>query len=116
MTTPEKAVELNMDVRANVNASFDNFVIYASANDLLISNTQVTVDNVGLDYHAFDELLTSVAKTMSDNFNLSHSSGINLVKKWPTLNFIAGLAKNSILTPFEQDEFIYAGFKWISDW
>lgn len=114
-TTPEKAVELNLDVKANLNASWEDFVIYVAANDVLISNTVVTYDLVGLDYHAFDTLLTSVATSMSDAFNLSHSNGINLVKKWPTLNFISGMARNSIVSPLVQDEFVYAGFKWISD-
>lgn len=114
-TTPEKAVELNLDVKANVNASWDNFVIYAAASDVLISNTAVTFDKVGLDYHAFDSLLTSVAVSMSDNFNLSHSQGINLVEKYPTLGFISGMARNSIVSPLKEDEFVYAGFKWISD-
>ena len=72
LTTPEKAVELNLLVKANINASFENFIIYAAANDVMISKTQVTYDKVGLDYHAFDSLLTSVAKSMSDNFNLAH--------------------------------------------
>jgi len=26
------------------------------------------------------------------------------------------MAQNSIVTPLKQDEFLYAGFKWISDW
>ena len=115
-TTPEKAVELNLDVKANVNASWESFVIYAAANDVSISNTIVTYDRVGLDYHAFDSLLTSVAVSMSDNFNLSHSKGLNLVEKYPTLGFISGMARNSIVSPLVQDEFVYAGFKWISDY
>merc|ERR1711920_255197 len=113
-TTPELAVELNLDVKANVNASWEEFVIYATINDPMISNTIVTQDNVGMDYHAFDELLSSVAVTMSDTFNLSHGK-MDLVKKYPILNFIAGMARNSIVSPLVQDEFIYAGFKWISD-
>ena len=114
-TTPEKAIELNLDVAANVNASWDNFVIYAAAKDVMISNTQVNYSIMQLDYHAFDELLTSVAKSMTDVFNESHAKGVNLVQKFPTLGFISGMARNSIVSPLIQDEFIYAGFKWISD-
>jgi len=114
-TTPELAVELNLDVKANVNASWESFVIYAAASDILVSNTVVTKDNVGLDYHAFDTLFTSVATTMADTFNLSHGK-LDLVAKFPVLAFISGMARNSIVSPLVQDEFIYAGFKWISDY
>ena len=112
----EKAFELNLDVKANVNASFESFVVYGAVNDVVISNTKVVADNVGLDFHAYDDLFTSIAKSFADTFNLSHASGIDLTKKFSTLQFIAGMAQNSIVTPLKQDEFLYAGFKWISDW
>ena len=115
-TTPETAFELNLDVKANVNASFNNFVIYSAVNDVTISNTKVTADNIGLEYHAFDDLFTSIAKSKADTFNVKHQGGMDLTKKISTLAFIAGMAQNSIATPLEQNEFLYAGFKWISDW
>ena len=115
-TTPEIAMELNLDVKANVNASFNNFVIYGSVHDIAVSNTKVVTDNIGLDYHAYDDLFTAIAKGKADTFNIEHSAGIDLAKKISTLKFIAGMAQNSIATPFEQNEFLYAGFKWISDW
>lgn len=71
-TTPETAFELNLDVKANVNASFNNFVIYSAVNDVTISNTKVTADNIGLEYHAFDDLFTSIAKSKADTFNVKH--------------------------------------------
>lgn len=114
-TTPETAVELNLDIHANLNASFESFVIYVAANDAAIANTKVTKDIVGLDYHNFDEILTSVITAMTDDFNLAHKEGLNLVKKYPTLGFISGMARNSIVSPLVQEEFVYAGFKWISD-
>ena len=115
-TTPEVAMELNLDVKANVNASFESFVIYGAINDVAVSNTKVVADNIGLDYHAYDALFTSIVKGKSDTFNIKHAKGVDLTKKYSTLQFIAGMAQNAIATPLEQDEFVYAGFKWISDW
>jgi len=40
---------------------------------------------------------------------------MNLVDKYPTLAFISGMARNSIASPLVQEGFLYAGFKWISD-
>ena len=114
-TDSEKAIELNLDVSANLNVSLENFIVYVAANDVTIQNTRVTYDLVGMDYHPFDELLTDVAKQMITDFNIAHEGGINLVKKFPTLAFISGMARNSIASPLVQEEFLYAGFKWISD-
>ena len=69
-TGDEVAFELNFDIKANVNASFESFVVYGAVNDVVVSNTKVVADNVGLDYHAYDDLFTSIAKTFADTFNL----------------------------------------------
>ena len=114
-TTPEKAAEMNFEIAANVEAAWNSFVIDASISDPSISKTTVTYDLVGLDYHAYDPLLTSVLVGMADDFNIKHQGGINLITKYPTLGFISGLARNSIVSPNIQEEFLYAGFKWISD-
>ena len=52
---------------------------------------------------------------MTDDFNTRHAAGFDITKKYPTAGFINGLARNSIVSPNVQEEFIYAGFKWISD-
>ena len=115
ITTPERAVEMNFELAANIDAAWNSFVIDASISDPSISKTNVTYDLVGLDYHAYDTLLTSVLVGMSDDFNIKHQGGINLIAKYPTLGFISGLARNTIVSPDIQEEFLYAGFKWISD-
>ena len=114
-TTPEKAVEINFELAANIEATWNSFVINASISDPSISKTNVTYDLVGLDYHAYDPLLTSVLVGMSDDFNLKHKGGINLATKYPIAGFVNGLARNTIVSPNVQEDFLYAGFKWISD-
>ena len=52
---------------------------------------------------------------MADDFNIVHSKGLDLTKKYPTTAFINGLARNTIVSPTVQEQFVYAGFKWISD-
>lgn len=99
VTTPELAVALNLDFRTNVNASFESFVINGAINDPQVYSTVVVEDKVGLDYHNFDPLLTSVIKAIADDFNIIHAKGLNLVQKYPTLGFISGMARNSILSP-----------------
>ena len=111
----EKAVSMTMDITADIKAEFNNFVITGSINNVGITNTAVTTAITSLDYHDFDVLFTSVATAMADDFNLVHSEGLNLVEKYPTLGFISGMARNSIVSPLIQEEFLYMGFKWITD-
>lgn len=98
-----------------MNASFESFVIYAAVNDIGIANTHVTYERIQLDYHNFDALLTDMLKSIADDFNIVHGKGLNLVEKYPTLGFISGMARNSIFSPLVEEEFVYGGFKWISD-
>jgi len=115
VTDPELTLSLNLDVKANIDAGWDQFVITGAINEVLVSNTQVTYTAITLDYHNYDTLFSAVAETMADDFNIVHSKGINLIEKYPTAGFINGLARNTIVSPTVQEEFIYAGFKWISD-
>ena len=73
------------------------------------------VDNVGMFYHNYDALLTNVLNGLAYDFNTTHASGIDLTKNNLTLKFISGLVRASIITPFQEDGFLFAGFKWITD-
>lgn len=59
----------------------------------------MTVDNIGMFYHNYDALLTSVLNSFVYDFNTSHEDGIDLTKNL-TVKFVAGLVRASIITPF----------------
>jgi hypothetical protein len=58
--------------------------------------------------------LTPVLDNFIANFNALHVPN-DLSKKIPTVKFVAGLLGKTLLTPYQQDEFLFGGFKWISD-
>jgi hypothetical protein len=68
-----------------------------------------------MNYHDYDSLLTAVLNSFVTNFNMSHADGIDLTKKIPTLKFVAGMLQATLLTPFQEQGFLYGGFKWITD-
>lgn len=115
VTEPEMALELQMNFQTFLNISVHNFVISAEVNDPVFLNTVVVEDNVGMYYHDYDTLLTSILVETALNFNIVHSTGTDLKDRFPTLKFVNGLLKNSYLTPYMEDEFIYGGFSWITD-
>lgn len=59
---------------------------------------------------ALTELWTAIAK----DFNEAHPIGIDL-KKNQIIGFIAGMVRNTLLTPFKQNNYYYGGFSWITD-
>lgn len=65
-------------------------------------------------YHDYDVLLSSVLNSFVYDFNTTHADGIDLTHN-VTVKFVAGLLRKSLITPFEEDGFLFAGFKWISD-
>jgi hypothetical protein len=96
----ELALELDMDFQMVVNATFKNFVVYAQASSAKVAHTVVATDNVSMMYHDYDSLLTAVLNSFVTDFNMSHSSGIDLKQKYPTLKFVAGMLQATLLTPF----------------
>ena len=83
-----------------LNATFNNFLINVQVTEQSISNTEVTTDNIGMFYHNYDTLLTSVLNSFVYDFNYSHQTGIDLKQKYPVVKFVAGMIQKSIITPF----------------
>jgi len=105
---------MEIDLMIVLNATVTDFLINLQVEDHSISNTKIVQDNIGMFYHNYDALLTSVLHNFVFDFNESHQNGIDL-KKNLTVKFVAGLLRQSIITPYQEDGFIYGGFKWISD-
>lgn len=104
-----------MSLQVVLNATVDNFVLNVQIQEPAIANTEVLIDNVGMFYHDYDDLLTAVLEAFAADFNVIHSDGWDAKNINKTAGFIAGLIKATILTPYEVDGFLFGGFKWISD-
>ena len=95
-------------------ASMEDFFITAQITEQSISETKVLVDNVGMFYHDYDLMFTSVMSAMVYDFNTSHIDGIDL-RKMSLFNFVSNLIPDTTITPFQENTFIFAGFRWIKD-
>lgn len=69
---------------------------------------------VELEYHDWVDEFTYLIKGMTDSFNLRFSTPVDLKTKTLVM-FVAGLVPNTILSPFEADDFLLAGFSMITD-
>ena len=61
-----------MDIMIVLNATVQDFVINLRVDDHTLTNTQIVHDNIGMFYHNYDALLTSVLHTFVYDFNYSH--------------------------------------------
>lgn len=61
-----------MDIEIVLNATVQDFLINLHVNEDSISNTRVVQDNIGMFYHNYDVLLTSVLHNFVYDFNESH--------------------------------------------
>ena len=103
-----------MDLQLLLALNVTDFTINVQAEEPQIHNTQVAVDNVGMFYHDYDQLLTNVLIAFTDDFNLSHPSGIDL-KKTTWGGMLANLLRETEVSTGVQPGFLYAGFSWITD-
>jgi hypothetical protein len=108
------ALELRMSLQVVLNATFDDFLISANLSDPMIANTEVLTDNIGMIYHDYDAVFTGALEAFVYDFNTSHANGWNL-KSNQIVGFVAGLIRKTIISPFIQNGYLFAGFRWISD-
>lgn len=111
----ELSVTMNMGLHLLAYALWDNFVITARISETQVMNTQVTSHIGQLDYHNWDALLTAVVKGITDDITIRFGEGIDL-KNGPTVvKYLAGLARGTLASPFVQDEFLFLGWRMITD-
>ena len=65
--------------------------------------------------HKYDLVLDSVCTLMGQTWNQMHKSGIPIAEIDPDLAMIGGLIKNSTMTPYIADGWMYAGFSMAAD-
>ena len=59
---------------------FEDFLLTVQIVEPVIANTEILVDNVGLFYHDFNAVFTSVLESQAFDFNHIHVEGWNLKK------------------------------------
>lgn len=68
-----------------------------------------------LDYHNWDAELTSVLKVIAEDVNIRFGEGVDICDKWPKLNLAKKFIRNTLVSPFVENEFMFLGFKLITD-
>lgn len=112
--TKELSHQLTSNVGVTFNGTFDNFAYYAMFKDQVVAGTQAVTSAYPIATADWQADLSKAVDAGVADFNTKHETVVDL-KKNMTIGFVAGIMKATLLTPFQLDHFLYAGFRWISD-
>lgn len=111
----ETAVSLEMDFDLAANISMQNMVIFPQISDISVHNTNKTYDIVHMYAHDYNALFTQIFKKTAYDINLQYQKGFPLANINPVFGMITGLLKNTTVSPFISDGWLYAGFEMQAD-
>lgn len=116
VTKRQNAVTFQMKVQGAVNAKIENFYVLMNVKEAKITGTKLIVNKIGMYDRDYDDFLQLIVDTYVNNINNQFSKKpYDLGLFDHTLTFARMLVQDFRLSPFVQDEFIYAGFTYFLD-
>lgn len=98
------------------NGTFDDFSVYAKIEDNQVMGTELVSSKMDItSVTDWNTLLNTPVTSFVNAFNDKHATVINYKMKYTVLFFVSGIVKLLLATPFQTDHFIFAGFRWITD-
>merc|ERR1712166_470753 len=115
-TVNETALTFECNLESYFNFTLKNLIIYPRFDQVSISNTKLTQDVVGLSSeYRFNSLATQILDQSKDIYNQRLLHGWALANWNPQLGMIGGILKNTTMTPYVTDEWMWAGFEMQAD-
>jgi len=101
-STADKELSVTLDTGLHLvaNVTWDNFLFWVNITEPQFMGTVATSNIGALDYHDWDGELTAVLNNIATDVNLKYAAGIDLKKTIPVMAFVAGIIRNSKLSPF----------------
>ena len=114
-TANASAVVFTMDLETHVNMTLKDFVVYPNIKEVFTENAVVKKDNIGMLAHNYNVLFTSILKNFANDMNVKYAKGYPLANLNPVFGMLSGLIKNFTVTPYQEDNYLYAGFSMQAD-
>jgi hypothetical protein len=106
----EEAVVFGMNLEAQGNFTMKDLVFYPKVNAVFVQNTKVKKAHVQIKDQDFDKVFTSMLVDESSLFNAKWIKGWSIASIDPSLAMLTGLLKNTTLSPYVMDHWMYGGF------
>jgi hypothetical protein len=116
-TTPrELAVEFDMDLKAVVNVSLDNYFINLHVPEVEVVNVQKVQDKVGMFKRDYQMLISLLMEFIANDYNDQYRTPVDLKSLWPEfMMLIANVFTYPRISPFYENEFMYLGLSYFLD-
>lgn len=105
-------LQMNFEVAANM--TMKDLVFYPSFQKIDIENTYVKRDHIGIEGD-FNKIFETIAQDYFTAFNTKWVKGWSITNIDPALGMLTGLLKDTTLTPYIQDNWMYGGFSMQAD-
>ena len=115
MDAPKSVLTFETAMQMKVNFTMSNVIFYPVFKSSDFWNTNLTKSSVEMGSHKYDLVLDSVTTLMGQTYNQMHKAGIPIAALDPDLAMIGGLIKNSTMSPYVADGWMYAGFSMAAD-
>lgn len=112
--TDREVATLQMNFEMTGNMTMKDLVFYPEVQEVNIENTYVRKDHIGLEGD-FNKIFETIAHSYFDAFNAKWEKGWSITNIDPALGMLTGLLKNTTLTPYVQDNWMYGGFSMQAD-
>ena len=106
-----------MDLQGAANVTVDpKWKLYANIPSVAISNTVLTQNHCGMIARRYDNLLSTLVRSLVNNINIQWQKPFDITSLDPqTLPFLSNMLTNLHVSPFYMEEFMYIGFSYFVD-
>jgi hypothetical protein len=112
----ETALTFECNLESYFNFTLKNLIIFPRFDEVSIQNTKLVKDVVGLSSeYRFNSLATQILAQAKDTYNQRFIHGWALANLDPQLGMLGGLLKNTTMTPYVTDGWMWAGFEMQAD-
>lgn len=92
-----------------------DIIFFPSIKSVNVENATIKKQKIDLNSHNFDVMFKSIFKEVANEFNIKHLKGVKLGDIDPDIAMISGLLKNTTMSPYISDGWMYAGFDMQAD-
>jgi hypothetical protein len=111
----EEAILFGMNVLAQGNMTMSELVFYPKVDQVLVQNARVLKSHLKLRENDFTKVFKDILLADADTFNQKWAKGWSIANIDPSLAMLTGLLKNTTLTPYVMNKWMYGGFAMQAD-
>lgn len=112
---PQSLLTFETAMKLEANLTMSNVVFYPVFKSSSFWNTTLTKSAVEMGSHMYDHIFDNITMAMGNAWNEKYKAGVPIGAFDPQLAMIGGLIKNSTMSPYIADGWMYAGFSMAAD-